>query len=92
VAEANARAQRAENQAKTFAGQLEEARRKTTPSDGPSDAIDVNMPLVQTRKEKGRENVNMALAEGRKGKEREATPQDPYDGGDESDPNEEEEV
>jgi len=92
VAEANARAQRAENQAKTLAGQFEEARRKTTPSDGPSGAIDVNMPLVQTRKEKGREDVNMPLAESRKGKEREATPQDPYDGGDESDPNEEEEV
>ena len=92
VAEANARAQRAEDRAKNLAGQLEEALRKTTPSSRPSGAINVNMPLVQTRKEKGREDVSMSLAESRKGKERDVAPRDPYDGGDESDPNEDEEV
>jgi len=71
VAQANARAQKAEDQARILAGQLKEAQRQTMPSDGPSSTIGVLIPSS------------------RKGKEREDAP---YDGGDENDPNEEEEV
>lgn len=94
VGQATARAQKAEDQARILAGQLEEAQRQMMPSGGPSGAIRVLVP--SSRKGKGREkapsdtmDVFMPLVESRKGKEREEAP---YDGGDESDPNEEEEV
>lgn len=94
VGQANARAQKAEDQARILAGQLKEAQRQAMPSDGPSGAIHVLVP--SSRKGKGREkapsdaiDVFMPLVESRKGKEREEAP---YDGGDENDPNEEEEV
>jgi hypothetical protein len=97
VSQANARAQKAEDQARILAGQLEEAQRQTVPSGGPSGAIGVLVP--SSRKGKGREkapsdamDVFMPLVESRKGKEREEAPYDGGDENDENDPNEEEEV
>lgn len=56
IAQANARAQKAEDRARMLAGQLEEAQRRMMPSDGPSGTIDVPMPLeVGSRKGKERE-------------------------------------
>jgi len=96
VAQANARAQRAEDQVRILAGRLE-AQRQTVPSDGPSSAIHALMPLSGKEKKTPSSDamdVFMPLEVGsrvgsRKGKEREEAP---YDGGDESEANEEEEV
>ena len=97
VSQAKARAQKADDQARILAGQLEEAQRQRMPSDGPSGAIGVLVP--SSRKGKGREkassdamDVFMPLVESRKGKEREEAPYDGGDENDENDPNEEEEV
>jgi len=93
VVQANARAQRAEDQVTILAGRLEEAQRQTVPSDGPSSAIRALMPLRRKEKKAPSSNVMdvvMPLQVGsRKGKEREEAP---YDGGDESEANKEEEV
>ena len=52
IAQANARAQKAEDRARILAGRLEEAQRHMMPSDGPSD---VPMPL-EVRSRKGKEH------------------------------------
>ena len=92
VVQANTRAQRAEDQVRILAERLEEAQRQTVPSDGPSSAIRAFVPLSRKKKKalsSDAMDVVMPLQVGsRKGKEREEAP---YDGGDESEGNKEEE-
>jgi hypothetical protein len=54
VAQANARAQKAEDRARILARQLEEAQRQMMSSDGPSSTIDAPM-LLEGGSRKGKE-------------------------------------
>lgn len=97
MVDTNARAQRAEDTARTLAGQLEEARRQTRPSGRPSNAMDVRTfsavpkgkKRLETRTIGGVGNVMDVCPPsivGRSGRGRTEAPQeDAYEGGDESD-------